>query len=554
MVRAIPQTPRDRSDSASREKGSSMPSRSRKTTRTVSSRRVRKQPGKILDLFAGAGGWEEGLRTHGLKALGIETDPHACATARAAGHERLQADVAKLDPAQFAPVWGLIGSPPCQAYSNAGKGLGKADKPSVVLCAHELAAGNDTRAARLKECRDPRSLLTVEPLRYAIALRPRWIALEQVPAVLELWSLFASLLAIYGYQTAVGVLSAEQYGVAQTRKRAFLIASLDGPVQLPAPTHRSYNPRHKEIPEDEHDLRPWISMAEALGWGMTARPGMTVIAGNKDGGSQSRACMARQRRSGAWVEIRRGKDRIHEGFDPASSPGQAVTSRVDRWQAHGVENSDCDCQQLPQGADELAERPAPTIVTTRRSKEGALIGRQLPPGESCERGGWAWRNGNQPHSAVRDSCEPAPTVHFGHRANKVEWVPCSYDARQRGAHPRPIDQPALTMLANGLAKGVPTWSGRRPATTIACDRRVHPPGHKQNAADPPGRYEQRRGAHAIRVTVCQAAILQGFRADYPWQGAKIRRFEQVGNAVPPPLAHRVLGGAMRKRQRGRRTR
>ncbi|MGN6373373.1 MAG: DNA cytosine methyltransferase [Solirubrobacteraceae bacterium] len=529
-----------------------MPSRSRKTTRTAPSRRVRKQPGKILDLFAGAGGWEEGLRPFGLKALGIETDPHACATAQAAGHERLQADVAALDPVQFAPVWGLIGSPPCQAYSSAGKGLGRADKPSVIVCARELAADNDTRAARLKECHDPRSLLTVEPLRYAIALRPRWIALEQVPAVLELWSLFASLLALYGYHTAVGVLSAEQYGVPQTRKRAFLIASLDGPVQLPAPTHRSYNPRRKETPEDERDLLPWVSMAEALSWGMTARPGMTVVAGNKDGESKSRACMARQRRSGAWVEIRRGKDRIHEGFDPASSPGQAVTSRVDRWQAHGVEDS--ACERPPECAGELAERPAPTIVTTRRSKEGALIGRQLPPGESCERGGWAWRNGNQAHSAVRDSREPAPTVHFGHRVNKVEWVPCSYDARQRGARPRPIDQPAPTMLAHGLAKGVPTWSGRRPATTIACDRRVHPPGHKQNAGDPPGRYEQRRGAHAIRVTVCQAAFLQGFRADYPWQGAKIRQFEQVGNAVPPPLAHRVLGAAMRKRQRRTRAR
>lgn len=431
--------------------------------------RPRKQPaGKILDLFAGSGGWEEGLRMLGLTALGIETDSWACATAKAAGHERLQTDVAALDPVRFKPVWGLIGSPPCQAYSVAGKGLGKADKPVVVACAHELAAGHDTRTARLKECRDPRSLLTVEPLRYALALCPRWIALEQVPAVLELWSLFASLLTLYGYQTAAGVLSAEQYGVPQTRKRAFLIASLEGPVQLPAPTHRSYNPRRKETPEDERDLLPWISMAEALGWGMSARPGFTVVAGNKDSGSHGRKQMRHERHCGAWVE----------------------------------------------------ERPAPTIVTSRRSKEGALIGRQLPPGQSCERGGWAWRNGNQPHSAIRDSHKPAPTVHFGHRANKVEWVPA--------------------------------WSGRRPATTVACDRRIHPPGHKQNASDPPGRYEQRRGAHAIRVTVCQAAVLQGFRADYPWQGAKIHQFSQIGNAVPPPLAHRVLQAAMRNRQRSRR--
>jgi DNA (cytosine-5)-methyltransferase 1 len=526
--------------------------RSRKTTASHNRRPARKQPGAVLDLFAGAGGWEVALAMLGLEALGIETEPHACATAEAAGHARLQADVAQLDPRQFAPVWGLVGSPPCQAYSSAGKGLGRADKPIVIACAHELAAGNDSRRAWRQGCRDPRSLLTVEPLRYILALRPRWVALEQVPAVLELWTLFAALLAAHGYQSTVGVLSAERYGVPQTRKRAFLIASLDGPVELPPPTHRSYNPRRGETPEDELAQQPWVSMAEALGWGMMRRPAYTVVAGARDGGSKSRAAIKRARRSGAWVEIRRGHERIHEGFDPVCAPGQAVTSRVGRWQAHGVS---VDEDESAGRAEESwpESRPAPTLVTTRRSSRGALVGRQLAPGQGRERGGWSWRNGNQANSAVR-SCEaPAPTVHFGHRANKVEWVPCSYDASQRGAQPRPIESRAPTMLANGLAKGVPTWVGRRPATTVACDRRVHPPGHKECAADPPGRYEQRRGANAVRVTVCQAALLQGFPADYPWQGPRTRQFEQVGNAVPPPLAKRVLeraiGGSSAHRRR-----
>jgi DNA (cytosine-5)-methyltransferase 1 len=445
---------------------------------------ARKQPGKILDLFAGAGGWEEGLRMLSLTALGIETEPWACETARAVGHERLEADVAVLDPHEFSPVWGLIGSPPCQAYSTAGKGLGRADKPLVIACAHELAAGNDSRAVRLKECRDPRSLLTVEPLRFALALKPRWVALEQVPAVLELWTLLAALLSAHGYQTAVGVLSAERYGVPQTRKRAFLIASLDGPVRLPEPTHRSYNPRRQEIPEDELGLEPWVSMAEALEWTPSEEVGFPRRNGtqsNKSSKTDTGTYRKRDRRPAckpaltltaktrSWtrkpcVQIRRSGERITEGFDPTSAPSQAVTTRVNRWQAHGV------------------------------------------------RGGWAWRNGNQRNAAVRASEEPAPTVHFGHALNQIEWVP--------------------------------TWAGRRPATTIACDRRVHPPGHKQNASDPPGRYQQRRGANAVRVTVCQAAVLQGFPADYPWQGARTRQFEQVGNAVPPPVAHRVLEQAI----------
>ncbi|MBS1675792.1 MAG: DNA cytosine methyltransferase [Actinobacteria bacterium] len=222
---------------------------------------------RIVDLFAGAGGWEEGLRTLGHRALGIECDPLACATARAAGHERLEADIAALDPEGFGPLWGLIASPPCQAYSIAGKKLGRADKAAVIACAHELAAGLDSRSRHLEGCADGRSLLTVEPLRWALALRPRWIALEQVPAVLELWELFADLLGSHGYQCAAGLLSAERYGVPQVRKRAFLIASLDGAVALPAPTHRSFHPRRHSVPPEEADLPSWVSMAEALGWG-----------------------------------------------------------------------------------------------------------------------------------------------------------------------------------------------------------------------------------------------------------------------------------------------
>jgi DNA (cytosine-5)-methyltransferase 1 len=222
---------------------------------------------RIIDLFAGAGGWDEGLRELGLSAIGIDNDRWACSTARAAGHERIEADLADLDPLDFAPVWGLVASPPCQAWSNAGKGLGKQDKPLVIACAHEIAVGNDSRAEHLADCRDPRSLLTVEPLRWTLALRPRWIALEQVPPVLELWSLFCGLLGAHGYSATCGVLSAERYGLPQTRKRAYLVASLDGAVDFPAPTHRSYDGRRPDrVRGEERGLLPWVSMAEALGW------------------------------------------------------------------------------------------------------------------------------------------------------------------------------------------------------------------------------------------------------------------------------------------------
>jgi DNA (cytosine-5)-methyltransferase 1 len=273
---------------------------------------------RIVDLFAGAGGWDEGLRELGYEAVGIDNDRWACATARAAGHERLEADIAALDPEAFAPVWGLIGSPPCQAYSNAGKGLGKLDKPHVIACAHELAAGHDTRAEHLAACRDSRSLLTVEPLRWAVALRPRWVALEQVPSVLELWSLFAGLLANHGYEATAGVLSAEQFGVPQTRKRAYLVASLDGPAELPVPTHRSYNPRRPDhVREEERDLLPWVSMAEALGW---ARDAVTHTNNQTSGGSRPRGLERPASRPARTIDSASGSWTVERG-SPAGEKG-----------------------------------------------------------------------------------------------------------------------------------------------------------------------------------------------------------------------------------------
>jgi DNA (cytosine-5)-methyltransferase 1 len=388
---------------------------------------ARTQPGKVLDLFAGAGGWEEALRTLGLTALGVEIDSWACATARAAGHERLQADATVLDPNDFSPVWGLIGSPPCQAYSTAGKGLGRADRPLVIACANELAAGHDSRAVRLSECRDARSLLTVEPLRFALALKPTWIALEQVPAVLELWTLFAALLSSHGYQSAVGILSAERYGVPQTRKRAFLIASLDGLVSLPDPTHRSYNPRRQDTPQDELGLEPWVSMAEALGW----------------------------------------------------TPSEEVG--------------------FPRRNDTPSNKPSKSDTGTYRKRDR------------------------------RPAYNPAPTL----TAKARSWT--RVEIRRGGGR-------------------TPVWAWERPATTVACDRRVHPPGHKQNASDPPDRYEQRRGANAVRVTTTQAAVLQGFDPRYPLRGPRTRQFEQIGNAVPPPLALPVLVEAINPSDQGTRRR
>jgi DNA (cytosine-5)-methyltransferase 1 len=91
-----------------------------------------------------------------------------------------------------------------------------------------------------------------------------------------------------------------------------------------------------------------------------------------------------------------------------------------------------------------------------------------------------------------------------------------------------------------------SWTLTRPATTIAGDPRVWAPGHKINADDiAHGRTGQdRAGSNAIRVTINQAAALQGFPPGYVFKGSKTAQFQQVGNAVPPALAKAIVGALL----------
>jgi DNA (cytosine-5)-methyltransferase 1 len=143
----------------------------------------------VVDLFAGPGGWDCDLP---FAPLGIELDPAAIETRDAAGHRTMEADVADLDPLDFPEFTeGLIASAPCQAYSKAGRQLGRHDRELVLEALKRLARGEDCRLDLRPHLVDERSLLVVEPFRWALALRPRWIALEQVPHVLPLWRVIA---------------------------------------------------------------------------------------------------------------------------------------------------------------------------------------------------------------------------------------------------------------------------------------------------------------------------------------------------------------------------
>jgi DNA (cytosine-5)-methyltransferase 1 len=271
----------------------------------------------ILEHFAGAGGISEGLRIARvpgwMDALGIETDEHACRTAELAGHARELCDVRETRPRVSRDVSVFAAGPPCQSFSAAGAGAGRPLLDALRDAASVMFEGWTARRLRLfpenalravlgRTPDDERSVLVLEPLHTILTRRPRAVLLEQVPAVLPLWEHLAGLLRGRGYSAVAGVVRAEQHGVPQTRRRAVLLASLDHVVALPVPTHSTYHPR--DPGRLDPGVLPWVSMADALSWGMSGRPSLTVTGGGSaTGGAEvfGMAARDRMRAEGRWV-------------------------------------------------------------------------------------------------------------------------------------------------------------------------------------------------------------------------------------------------------------
>jgi DNA (cytosine-5)-methyltransferase 1 len=251
------------------------------------------------DLFAGAGGWDLAAAKLGIHARGVENMPAARATREAAGLETIHDDVWTFAPDGSAS--GLIASPPCQTFSAAGKGNGRAALDEV-----RRAIGNGAykSLARLRGLGmyvgDDRTALVLTPLHFALTGGYEWLAWEQVPTVLPVWEACADELREHGWNVWTGLLYAEQYGVPQTRKRAFLLASRNGVVLPPEPTHSRYYSR--DPGKLDMGVKPWVSMAEALGWGLQERPAPTVTGGGTEtGGAEPIAKLARYTSRPDWL-------------------------------------------------------------------------------------------------------------------------------------------------------------------------------------------------------------------------------------------------------------
>jgi DNA (cytosine-5)-methyltransferase 1 len=259
-------------------------------------------PIRVVELFAGPGGWSEGLAVVlGVKvdAVGVDLSKDACNTARAAGHRRICADITTLDPEHYAlrHTRGLIVSPPCPSFSPAGKHSGLEEANIFTLCrvlaqtseAGGFLPGNelddwcegcdtcdelgyhdgfaprsgvtwDELRSQLAPLTDPRIGLMAELLFWAFGMQAagaplQFVAMEQ-SSRLPQQILDDIRLELRGgqeegewYWSTEGILEASEFGLASRRERVFFLASRRL-AYLPTPA------------EDVHRT----TMAQALGW------------------------------------------------------------------------------------------------------------------------------------------------------------------------------------------------------------------------------------------------------------------------------------------------
>ncbi len=282
------------------------------------------------------------------------------------------------------------------------------------------------------------------------------------------------------------------------------MARLDGKVEPPAPTHSRY---YATAPwRLDPDVDKWVSMAEALGFGLESRPSPTITGGGTEtGGAEPIAKLARYTESADWAP---------RGLMSQYGVGGDSEARSER------------------GIDE----PASTITSKAGSMkwQGYLVGNQRPPGS------------DDYHSSSIDA--PAQTITsqgalFRFVARKAMGAGM---VERHGDRPgRTLDQPAFTIRGNagGMEPGGFVFREElrdlewldAPATTVAGDPRITAREHHEHGE---------QSGTSLRLTHLEAAALQSFPPDMVWSGNQGERFLAIGNAVPPRLAEAVLSALL----------
>jgi DNA (cytosine-5)-methyltransferase 1 len=216
---------------------------------------------KVISLFAGAGGMDIGFRNAGFDVVvAVEQDSSCCDTLRANNPKLsvLEGDIRELPTELIMKQGGLkpleaalvIGGPPCQSFSLAGKRMG---------------------------LDDPRGMLLLQFSRVVKEALPLAFVLENVKGMVN-WSGGKALDAVieefthpiehenktYKYEISYKVLKASSFGVPQHRERLFMVGNRVGKsFDFPKPQYGFADSSQPNL--FESDLKPYRTVQDAIG-------------------------------------------------------------------------------------------------------------------------------------------------------------------------------------------------------------------------------------------------------------------------------------------------
>lgn len=178
------------------------------------------KPLRFGSFFSGVGMFDLAFERAGWAcAFSCEIDAHARKVyAMRFGRPVTYEDVNAIDPGTVPAADAWVGGYPCQDNSVAGKRLGEAgERSNLVYRVFDLWAALPPRR------------------------RPRWLVLENVPGALTVGDgrAFGNVIAAMvdlGFGVSWRVLDGQHFGVAQRRRRVFIVAdsrgTLDGPEEV----------------------------------------------------------------------------------------------------------------------------------------------------------------------------------------------------------------------------------------------------------------------------------------------------------------------------------
>ncbi|MDP5338143.1 MAG: DNA cytosine methyltransferase [Nodularia sp. (in: cyanobacteria)] len=202
----------------------------------------------FVDLFCGAGGITQGLSQAGFTPLAsVEISPIASAT-----HNKnfpkchhFCGDIEQFSAQDWLQQIGspevnvVVGGPPCQGFSVAGK----------------------------RDPKDPRNRLFYEFVRVVSEIRPWYVVMENVPGILTIQKGSVKTAIIEAFKSigyphiSVAILESAAYGVPQIRPRAIFIANRFG-MPNPYPKFQLSMEEYKPIESAISDLPEYTPIAE----------------------------------------------------------------------------------------------------------------------------------------------------------------------------------------------------------------------------------------------------------------------------------------------------